>query len=243
VGYQHLRGIHLIASMNQNAPRCVAAGANNGCRPDPTYANIAQYSPAADSWYDGLHVSFMRRASRWGSVRVSYTYSKAMDDIGEFFFSSPIDSSNIWRDYGRSDDDQRHRVVVHGTVTPRQGWSVSGVLQYYSALPLNVLAGTNTVQGTPARPMVNGDFIPRNAGTGNDLFTVSARVSKSFVLHDRVRVEATAEAFNALNHRNNLTLNATFGAGAYPANPLPSFRQPTGAGEPRSGQLGLRVSF
>jgi hypothetical protein len=243
VGYQHLRGIHLIASMNQNAPRCVAAGSNNGCRPDPNYANIAQYSPAADSWYDGLHVSFVRRMSRWGSVRVAYTYSQAMDDVGEFFFSSPIDNSNIWRDYGRSDDDQRHRVVVHGTLTPRRGWSVSGVLQYYSALPLNVLAGSNTVQGTAARPVVNGDFLARNAGTGNDLFTVSARVSKSFAWGERVRVEATAEAFNAMNHRNNVALNATFGPGAYPANPLPTFGQATVAGDPRGGQLGLRVSF
>ncbi|GAC1428960.1 MAG: hypothetical protein NVSMB62_26750 [Acidobacteriaceae bacterium] len=31
----------------------------------------------------------------------------------------------------------------------------------------------------------------------------------------RLRLEGMAEAFNALNHRNNLTLNANFGPGAY----------------------------
>jgi hypothetical protein len=134
-------------------------------------------------------------------------------------------------------------VVAHGTLTPRRGWSISGVLQYYSTLPLNLLAGTNTVQGTAARPLVNGDFLSRNAGTGCDSFTVSARVSKSFVWRERARVEVTAEAFNALNHRNDVSLNATFGPGAYPANPLPSFGQATVAGDPRGGQLGLRVSF
>jgi len=243
VGYQHLRGLCLIASINQNAPRCVAAGGNNGCRPDSRYANISQYSAAADSWYDGLHASFVVRPTRWGSARVSYSYSKAMDDVGEFFFSSPIDNSNIWRDYGRSDDDQRHRVMTHGTVTPLRGWSVSGALQYCSAFPLNVLTGTNTVQGTPSRPVVNGDYLPRNAGSGNDLFTASARVSKQFVWRERFRVEALVEAFNALNHRNNLTLNATFGPGAYPTNPLPTFRQVTSTGDRRSGQFGLRISF
>ena len=32
VAYEHLRGLHLIASINQNVPTCVAAGTNNGCR-------------------------------------------------------------------------------------------------------------------------------------------------------------------------------------------------------------------
>lgn len=242
-GYQRLRGIHLIASINRNAATCAAAGPNNGCRPNPNFANIGQYSPAADSWYDGLHVSVVHSATRWGSLRVSYTYSKALDDVGEFFFSSPIDNANIWRDYGRSDDDQRHRVVVHGTATPGRRWSVGGLLQYYSALPLNVLAGTNTIQGTPARPSVGGEFIARNAGTGNDLFTVSARVSRWFRIRERARLEAIAEAFNALNHRNNLTLNTSFGPGAYPGAPLPGFRQVTAVSEARSAQLALRFSF
>ena len=45
-GYQHLRGLRLIASINQNAPQCTASGSNNGCRPNPNYANDGQYSPS-----------------------------------------------------------------------------------------------------------------------------------------------------------------------------------------------------
>ena len=165
-----------------------------------------------------------------------------MDDIGEFFFSSPIDNANIWRDYGRSDDDQRHRVMVNGGITAR-GWVLSGILQYYSAFPLNIVAGTNTVQGTAARPTVDGNFIPRNAGSGNDLFSVSARLSRQFRLRERVRLEAIAEAFNLLNRRNNLTLNANFGPGAFPGSPLPTFRQVTATGDPRGAQLALRITF
>ena len=56
---------------------------------------------------------------KWGSFRVSYTWSKSLDNVGEFFFSSPIDLFNIWQDYGRSDDDQRHRVVVDGAIHTR----------------------------------------------------------------------------------------------------------------------------
>ena len=121
IGYQHVRGLHLIISVNQNVPTCVASGNNNGCRPNPNYANNSQYSPLADSHYDGLHVSFVQRPARWGHYRVSYTYSKALDNVGEFFFSSPIDNFNIWQDYGRSDDDQRHRFVFDGTIQSPAG--------------------------------------------------------------------------------------------------------------------------
>ena len=115
-GYQHVRGLHLIISVNQNVPSCAAAGTNNGCRPNPHFANDSQYSPLADSHYDALHISFLQRPSRWGNYRVSYTYSKALDNVGEFFFSSPINNFNIWQDYGRSDDDQRQRFVFDGSI-------------------------------------------------------------------------------------------------------------------------------
>jgi hypothetical protein len=255
VGYQHLRGLHLIMAVNQNVPTCVAAGTNNGCRPNPNFANNSQYSSLADSHYDGLHVSFVQRPSRWGSYRISYAYSKALDNEGEFFFSAPIDNFNIWQDYGRSDDDQHHRVVFNGTIQAppgpastlwrrvARGFQLSGMLQYYSALPFNITAGSNTVQGTAARPAVNGAFIPRNAGSGFDFFNLSGRLSRTFQLTEHLRLQALAEGFNALNHVNGVTLNGTFGAGAFPANPLPSFRQVTSVADPRTLQFALRLSF
>jgi len=72
---------------------------------------------------------------------------------------------------------------------------------------------------------------------------VSARVSRSFAVTERVHVEALAEAFNTLNHRNNLTLNGAFGAGAYPTAPSSSFRQVTAVNDPRVAQLALRIRF
>src|SRR5262249_13053257 len=78
VGYQYVRGLNLIISINQNVPSCVASGTNNGCRPNPNYANNGQYSSAADSNYHGMHVSFIQRPVPWGNYRVSYTLSKSM---------------------------------------------------------------------------------------------------------------------------------------------------------------------
>ena len=33
-----------------------------------------------------------------------------------------------------------------------KGVQVTGMVQYYSALPFNITTGTTTIQGTPARP-------------------------------------------------------------------------------------------
>src|SRR5262249_44538879 len=138
VGYEHLRGLHLIASVNRNVPTCAASGTNNGCRPNPNYANNSQYSPAADAHYDALHISFVERPSGRAHSRVCYRGAKSLKNGGENFFSPPIDPTNIWLDYGRSDDDQRHRVVVDGAVQLTHGFQLSGGLQYYSALPFNI---------------------------------------------------------------------------------------------------------
>jgi hypothetical protein len=242
LSYQHLRGLHLVASVNQNVPTCAVSGSNNGCRPNPTYANNSQYSSLADSHYDALSVSFTQRASKLGSLRVSYTYSKALNNVGEYFFSSPIDPANIWRDYGRSDDDQRHRLVVDGTLNAR--WvQLSGMLQYYSALPLNITTGTTTVQGTAGRPVVNGDFIGRNVGTGFDFVNVNLRASRRLQLTERIHAEVIAETFNSLNRVNGLTRNGVWGTGAYPASPAATFGQTTAVQDPRSAQLALRIGF
>jgi hypothetical protein len=252
--YQYLRGRGLLMSINQNVPTCVASGANNGCRPNPAYANNNQYSSAGSSTYQGLQLSLVPRPTGWGDYRISYTLSKSMNNVGEFFFSSPIDPFDLSKDWGRSDDDQRHRLVISADAhTPldrastawqrlTHGWRIGGMLQAYSALPLNVTSGVTTVQGSAGRPLVNGAFIPRNSGTGSDFFVVNARMARTFHV-SRVQLEAIVEAFNLTNRINVVTRNGNFGTGPYPGGPAPSFRRVTAVGEPRSFQLGARVRF
>jgi hypothetical protein len=254
-GYQYVRALQLLMSINQNVPSCIAAGTNNGCRPISAYANNSRYSSVGESNYHGLHLSFIQRPTTWGFYRVSYALSKSMNNLGEFFFSSPIDPFDLSKDWGRSDDDQRHRLVVNGTVNtsnaPAQtlwqklsyGFQVSGMLQAYSATPFNITSGVTTIQGTAGRPIVNGEFIPRNAGSGDDFFSLNARLSRSFRLGPSVRIEGAAEGFNLTNRRNDLTRNTNFGAGAYPTNPSASFNQITGVGDPRTFQFSVRLRF
>jgi hypothetical protein len=255
VGYSYVRGDGLLMSINQNVPSCTPAGNNNGCRPVPEYANNSQYSSAGESVYHGLLVSFSQRPSTWGYYRVSYTLSKAENNVGEFFFSGPIDPYDLSKDWGRSDNDRRHLFVFSGGVNTSMapaataweilthGFQVSGLLQAYSAAPFNITSGVTTLQGTAGRPVVDGEFIPRNSGVGDEFFSLGLRISRTFQLGGSVRLEALAEAFNLTNAVNEVARNANFGTGAYPTNPSPTYNQVTAVGDPRSWQFAMRLRF
>jgi hypothetical protein len=68
-------------------------------------------------------------------------------------------------------------------------------------------------------------------------------LSRTFALTERFRLEGVAEAFNALNHRNDMIPNGTWGTGGYPGTPNVSFGQATAVGDSRSVQLAARISF
>lgn len=240
--YQFLRGDGLLMSINQNVPSCVASGNNNGCRPNSSYANNSQYSSAGESNYHGLHLSLAQRTTRWGHYRASYTLSKSMNNVGEAFFSSPIDPADLSKDWGRSDNDQRHRLVVNGSAQLK-GFQIGGMLQAYSAPPFNITSGVTTIQGTAGRPIVDGAFIARNAGEGTAFFNLNARVSRVFRFATRWQLELLAEVFNLTDRANVLTRNTNFGGGPYPSSPSSTFNQITAVGEPRSFQFGARVRF
>ena len=255
-GYLYLRGSDLIIAINQNVPTLRRRGHQQRlpARTRPT-RTTASTRPRPARATTASTCRFLQRPAGWGYYRVSYTLSKAQNNVGEFFFSSPIDPFDLEKDWGRSDDDQRHRLVVHGAVnTSREpgttlwthlshGFQLSGTLQYYSALPLNITSGVTTVQGTAGRPIVDGAFIPRNAGTGPDFLTLNLRLSRTFPVRGRARLEALAEVFNLTNRENVVAMNGNFGPGAYPTNPSPTFGQMTAVGDPRSVQFGLRFSF
>ena len=101
-------------AINQNVPTCVASGTNNGCRPNPTYANNSQYSSAARLDLPRAARVAVAAAGGLGPLPRLVHALEGENNVGEFFFSSPIDPFDLSKDWGRSDDDQRHRLVVNG---------------------------------------------------------------------------------------------------------------------------------
>jgi hypothetical protein len=250
VGYLHLHGLHIIASRNVNVPTAPAsAGIPNLGRPDPNWGNIGRFEGAGVSFYNGMVVSFSKRAARWANLRLSYTLSKTTDDAGNFFFSTPQDNFNLLGDMGLSDNDQRHRLVVSGSFqTPEgkkdgvpkalRGFQLSYIFTYASRLPFNILLGSdrNFDTNNNDRPVGVG----RNTGRGFDFASLDMRLSRRFRITERLSFDVLAEGFNLLNRSNFGVPNNTFGSGT---TPNATFGQPTQAFDPRQFQFGLRLNF
>jgi hypothetical protein len=251
-GYQYLRGLHLLLSRNINVPTVPAsAGIFNQGRPDARFANVSRYESSGDSSYHGVTVSLNRHVSKWASLRLSYTLSKAMDDAGNFFFSTPQDNFNLRDERGLSDNDQRHRLSISGSLeAPGRarrasllrealaGFRLSYIFTYGSRLPFNIQTGTDRNFDTNVNDRPAGTA--RNTGRGFANASLDLRLSRTFRLSDRVGLEAIAEGFNVLNRANLQLPNNIFGTGR---TPLPNFGQPNAAADPRQIQLGLRLGF
>jgi hypothetical protein len=209
IGYEHLRGRDLIMSRNINpAVRPV----NN------------QYQSIGDSWYDGLTLAVSWRPA----LRLSYTFSKGLDTSGNFFFSTPQDSNDIRAERGRSDNDQRHRLTLSGTLAAPAGLQLSYVYAYTSALPFNIQLPNDRNGDTNFNDRPPG--VGRNTGRGFDSRSLDLRLSRRFG-----RVEAIVDAFNVFNRANYQAPNNIITS--------PTFGQPTAAGDPRQVQVGVRVTY
>jgi hypothetical protein len=242
-GFLHLTGRQIIMSVNTNVPTLTAAeatarGIPNLGRPDPTVANNATFQSIGQSAYNALTVSLRASRGRAGSHRASYTLSRALDDAGNAFFSPPQDNFNVHDDWGRSDNDQRHRLVLSGWAPVAWGVELAYLYSYASAPPFNIQTGGDRNNDTNANDRPAG--VRRNTGEGFPAATLDLRVSRSFGLHASHRLELMLEAFNVFNRTNFLIPNNIIGPGAIPP---PAYGQPTAAGDPRQLQLGLRWTF
>ncbi|HEV7919854.1 MAG TPA: carboxypeptidase regulatory-like domain-containing protein [Thermoanaerobaculia bacterium] len=217
IGYEHLRGRDLIMSRNINAP--APAG-----RPDPAIGNNGQFQSIGDSWYDGFTLSATWRPE----LRLSYTFSKGLDTSGNFFFSTPQDNNDIRAERGRSDNDQRHRLTLSGTLAGPAGLQFSYLYAYTSALPFNIQLPNDRNGDTNFNDRPPG--VGRNTGRGFDYQSLDLRLSCRFG-----RIEAIVDAFNVLNRTNYQVPNNIITS--------PTFGQPTAVNDPRQLQLGLRVTY
>lgn len=256
VGYQWVRALHLILSRNANVPTLSAAdaaalGVPNLGRPDSRYGNISRYEGAGDSYFNGLFLSLRSRPWKGSELRVSYTLSKTIDDVGNFFFSTPQNNFDLRDDRGLSDNDQRHRLSVAAVLDSPvrsgpgpgryllSGWRLSPLFLYTSALPFNAQVNFDRNQDTNLNDRPFG--IGRNTGRGFDYASLSLRLARSFSITERVRGEALAEGFNVLNRVNRALPNNIIGSGTGP--PLSSFGRATAVLDPMQIQLGMRFDF
>ena len=183
-------------------------------------------------------------------MRGSYTFSKALDNTGNAFFFTPQDNSNLRDDRGRSDNDQRHRLTLSGTLAVPEtrsdsrwrraveGFQSSYIFSYGSQLPFNIQTGADRNFDTSVNDRPVG--VGRNTGEGFDFASFDVRLSRRIRFTERFAMEVIAEGFNVFNRANLQLPNNVFGTGT---TPLPAFGKATGAADPRQLQFGLRLSL
>ncbi len=126
---------------------------------DPRFGAVTQFSTGANSHYNGLQLTAMKRLGHGLQGQVNYTWSRCMDTVsnGGFLpFSaggilSPL-PGDLARDYGPCDYDIRHnlnaqyvyqlpvRVRNHSLGYALNGWQISGTAFWHSGVPFSVLS-------------------------------------------------------------------------------------------------------
>jgi len=140
---------------------------------DSRFGAVTQFSTGANSHYNGLQLTAMKRLSHGLQGQLNYTFSRCMDTVsnGGFLpFSaggilSPL-PGELARDYGPCDYDIRHnlnaqyvyqlpvKVRNHSLGYALNGWQISGTLFWHSGVPFSVLStpysagGNGIVQGS-----------------------------------------------------------------------------------------------
>jgi hypothetical protein len=139
---------------------------------DPRFGAVTQLSTGANSHYNGLQLSAMKRTSHGLEGQVNYTFSRCMDEVsngGFLQFSaggilSPL-PGELARNYGPCDYDIRNNLTAEYVYQlplkvqnqrlgyALNGWQISGTVFWHSGVPFSVLStpyaadGNGIVQG------------------------------------------------------------------------------------------------
>ncbi len=133
---------------------------------DPRFGAVTQFSTGANSHYNGLQISAIKRMGHGLMGQINYTWSRCMDTVsngGFLQFSaggilSPL-PGDLARDYGPCDYDIRNnlnaqyvyqiplKVENRGLGYALNGWQVSGTVFWHSGIPFSVLSTPYSADG------------------------------------------------------------------------------------------------
>ncbi len=245
LGYTYARADNLTRFVNRNdaifgSPWATGLGADgsNGI------GDLTVVESTAKSRYHGLSFGLRQMVHDDLQFQLNYTLSwdKSDDDNERDPFTFRyVDATQLEREWGYSDRDQRHRFNAWALAALPGGILLNQRLSYYSAQPVSAsCAGgrsTNPWGAASDRICDNGSITARNTlRKDNEFFSYDVRLSRP-ILVGSGQLEAIVEVFNLLNTDN--------------------FRDPSsvgllfnfdgtvqsGLGDPRQVQVGLRYVY
>jgi Carboxypeptidase regulatory-like domain/TonB dependent receptor-like, beta-barrel len=223
-------------------------------RPNPAYSNINTYTNDGHSEYKALVLSLNGTLKGGNLLTASMTFANKKnlsDDFSPVYTTGyPNDPSNPEGEWGRSQSDERFRIVVSGVFNLGWGFTVAPIVEYGSGQPWTKRLGYD----------YNGDSfnsdrapgVPRNGEDGPPFRQVNLRLTKALQIPSAGTVEIIVEGFNIFNTVNYDVNSINSGqylsgptitnpSAAYVANPL--FGKYSATLPAREVQLALRYSF
>ncbi len=195
---------------------------------------VVNIESSAETKYDALLVSIDRPLVRGSSVRLAYTLSKSFSYVNDEqipFLNVIVDPTDLYREFGPTPNDRRHRFVASGQASIPGGVNVSGIWTLSSGVPMDILmpdasgrvptlqrnAGARLfhdpqalnafISSTNAAGGIGGvllPLVPDNARFSDSFNALDFRVSRPFTVAAGVRIEPMIEVFNLFNVTNIL---------------------------------------
>jgi hypothetical protein len=216
-------------------------------------AEILVRQSRGESEYQAVTLKANRRFTGRYQFGAHYTWGKDRDTDSNERSATGVtisDTGNLDYDWGLSDRDVKHRLVVTGMIQLPADFQISGIVNYQSGYPYTLVdSGFDRVAcGFPIfncpdpYAVMNGVLVGRNTERNESIQTVDLRVGKFFRFGDGLRLDVFVEAFNLFDQNsfgvgfgqrniNNGNVPDTLG--------IPSFLTT----RPRQLQIGGRFSF
>ena len=232
VNYIGARGIDLFRSIDANAPTPPIYAA----RPNP---NLGQERELQSEGYlksNAVEFGFRGRPAKFFSGQARYNLGKTYNNTSGITYF-PANSYAPNADWSRSDNDQRHKFDMLGTLEAGKWFNFGTAFSAYSGKPVNITTGNDDNHDGLAIDRPQG--VPRNGLHGPGYLELDLNLQHDFPLTKEgskgPTVTLSVNSFNVLNHANDMTYIGVVSS--------PLFGHGVAAQPPRRMQLDLEFRF
>src|ERR1035437_3546367 len=232
VNYIGARGIDLFRSIDANSPTPPTYAA----RPNPKLGQERELQSEGYLKSNAVEFGFRGRPAKFFSGQARYNLGKTYNNTSGITYF-PANSYAPNADWSRSDNDQRHKFDMLGTLEAGKWFNFGTAFSAYSGKPVNITTGNDDNHDGLAIDRPQG--VPRNGLHGPGYLELDLNLQHDFPLTKEGSKGPTAtlsvNSFNVLNHANDMTYIGVVSS--------PLFGHGVAAQPPRRMQLDLEFRF
>jgi hypothetical protein len=202
VNYVGTHGIDMFRSLDKNAP----PPPNYVARPDSNLGQDRQMQSEGYLKSNSVEIGFRGRPAKFFTGQARYNLGKTYNNTSGITYF-PANSYFPDADWSRSDNDQRNKFDLLGTLDGGKWFTFGTALSIYSAKSVNITTGSD--ENNDGLPLDRPVGVPRNILHGPGYLDLDTNLAHDFPLTKEGAKGPTASvsinSFNVLNHPNDVT--------------------------------------